>query len=276
MNKKPSEIFEGENSSLRKTYDNAVQKTQFCTHLGYNTTAPCSESCPKESPSPSIDAIVEEFEMLYVEKGMTDGMVNKSEWIEESPEVIKHFLRRHLTSHGAAEYRRGLKENCIAMDDLMFADLKKEGGKGPAFLKEMLEKEYQRGLQECFSATVKDNGIAADYLKQLTEDAYQKGKKETVWEFINAFAEYVPLGAEDADPKVMAKNVITLWGEKEYEKGQQSIIEKINELRNEVINRKGPNDTDMTRLAELSLFAEISNIIKSLRSLEEGKLTINK
>lgn len=41
----------------------------------------------------------------------------------------------------------------------------------------------------------------------------------------------------------------------------------LNKLRDKVITRWWPNDTDMTRLAEISLFVEIFSIIDSLPTI---------
>lgn len=54
--------------------------------------------------------------------------------------------------------------------------------------------------------------------------------------------------------------------------------EDVQKLRNKVINRWWPNDTDMTRLAELSLFAEINSLpsINPEAMIEEMIEEINK
>lgn len=47
---------------------------------------------------------------------------------------------------------------------------------------------------------------------------------------------------------------------------REEILELINDLRNKVISRSGPNDTIETRLAELSLFVEVIQAIKNLNN----------
>ena len=50
-----------------------------------------------------------------------------------------------------------------------------------------------------------------------------KGREEMREEWFSAFAEWVPLGQEDYDPKVCAKNVIDLWGEKSKDEALSSL-----------------------------------------------------
>jgi len=84
----------GESKDMRSRTSDIVkldENCSFCTHLGYNTTAPCGENCPKDNNlRQHIRKVMENIENEKIKKEFDKLEINHG-WIPFHKEMVVEF-----------------------------------------------------------------------------------------------------------------------------------------------------------------------------------------
>lgn len=107
---------------------------------------------------------------------------------------------------------------------------------------------------------IKKEKIADWWIQKLTQ-ALQEQKNKIEMEYLMAFGEYVPLGGEDIEPKVMAKEVTEIWGAKSFDKGQDDLR---GELRG-IVQKNGVKLSILRGQDERQQVIKVSDILSILK-----------
>lgn len=124
--------IEGTCLKCGKSKENKSQFACLCKDNRVKGQSACTRCSELYGPlTPSIEAIIEEFENNFIQGGQikpndVNGPAEYDSWLSTDPDEVVSFLRNHLASFGAAEYQRGLSEA----------------------YRQAVKDNYQRGLEE--------------------------------------------------------------------------------------------------------------------------------
>jgi len=164
---KPSELFEGENSSLRKTFDNIVAK---------------------DTNVPTNDSWVEEFreDMKRNYGSLNHQVCSRAMTIDDMLEYIIPLISKTIAKEKTKSYEEGYEKGEEDEEELNQITIAKEREKPPTFIgiSQWLEYGKQRGFPAFFEKKGRDL-VVKDLKEIFNKCKTEKGLSRALSNFIN-------------------------------------------------------------------------------------------